>query len=348
MAQTIDVLLHGVGNVGRHLLQLFTRQERLLAERHNLAVRVVGAVDSGGGLIAPDGIAPARLLEAKRRGGSVASLPGGEPGLTATDWLSRVNTLPLLLESTLVDLQTGGPGLAAMRAALQRGGSVVSANKGPLVLAFAELEALAAARGGGLAYSATVCGGLPVVNMGRYDLAHATVLELEGVVNGTTNFILSEMAEGRSFDGALREAQRIGVAEADPTLDISGWDAANKLIILANSVLRQPTGPADVTVTGIEAVTPEALQAARGVGSTIKLVASARREPSGQYRLCVEPRTLPMAHPLARLHGHGMGVWLRTDINGEIFFSIAEEDPTPTAAAMLRDLVLLARGARGW
>ncbi|HEX8682421.1 MAG TPA: hypothetical protein VF707_08915 [Ardenticatenaceae bacterium] len=348
MSEQVDVLLHGVGNVGRRLLELFERQRELLAARHGLSVRVVGAVDSRGGLFSPGGIEPALLMEAKQAGDSVASLPGGEPGLTVPMILEQTETVPLLLESTLVDLKTGGPGLVAMREVLRRGGSAVSANKGPLVLAFEELQGLATTYGGGLAYSATVCGGLPIVNMGRFDLSHASVLELEGVVNSTTNFILTEMAQGREFAEALREAQKIGVAEADPTLDVSGWDAANKLIILANSVLRQPTGPSDVSVTGIEAVTAGALREAEEAGSTIKLVASARREEGGRYRLSVEPRALPLAHPLARLNGHQMGVWLRTDINGEIFFSIEEENPYPTAAAMLRDLVLLARGRRGW
>lgn len=345
---TIDVLLHGVGNVGRTLLALFERQAALLESRHGLAVRVVGAVDSRGGVWRPGGLDPTTLGAAKRQHGTVAAHDGGEAGLTAMACLDRAATPPLLLEATLVDLDDGGPGLRAVRGWLQRGGSVVSANKGPLVLAFAELEALAAQGGGGLAYSATVCGGLPTVNVGRYDLAHATIQRLEGIVNSTTNFLLSEMAAGRPFDEALREAQAAGIAEADPTLDVSGWDAANKLIILANSVLRVPTAPQDVAVRGIEDITLSQLQATAERGQTIKLVASAVRQPDGTYRLEVAPRALPLAHPLAGLSGHQMGLWLDTDINGEIFLSIREESPVPTAAAMLRDLVLLARGPRAW
>jgi homoserine dehydrogenase len=343
-----DVLLHGVGHVGRMLLRLIERQSDLLAARHGLTIRVVGAVDSRGGIFAPEGIAPGTLLAAKEAQGSIAALPGGVEGLTALACLRQSRTPLTLLESTLVDLQTGGPGLLAMRAALEQGHSVVSANKGPLVLAFRELESLAARHGGGLAYSATVCGGLPAVNVGRYDLAHATVLRLEGVVNSTTNYILSEMEQGRDFDAALRKAQADGIAEADPTLDVSGWDAANKLIILANSVLRQPATAADVTVRGIESIRPEQLQEAAQAGQRIKLVASAEREGAGGYRLSVEPRALPLHHPLAAMQGHQMGLWLETDINGTIFLTIIEESPEPTAAAMLRDLVLLALGRRGW
>ncbi len=345
----IDVLLHGVGNVNRNLLKLLERQETLLRERHDLAIRIVGAVDSRGGVWAPDGggLSTASLLAAKATEGTVAAVPGGEERLTAVAALARAKQPLTLLEATLVDLQRGGPGLAAARAALASGHSVVSANKGPLVLAFAELEALAETQGGGLMYSATVCGGLPALNVGRYDLAHATILRLQGIVNGTTNFILAQIAAGRPFDEALRQAQALGIAEADPTLDLSGWDAANKLIILANSVLRQPTTQADLTVQGIEGLTPARLAAAEAEGKRFKLVAEARLV-EGRYHLSVAPRALPVEHPLASLNGHQMGLWLETDINGAIFLSIHEEDPVPTAAAMLRDLVLLARGARAW
>ncbi|MDQ4075263.1 MAG: homoserine dehydrogenase [Chloroflexota bacterium] len=346
--QQVDVLLHGIGTVNRKLLQLFQRQQDLLAERHNLTVRVVGAIDSGGGVFRQEGIDPETLLEVKQTRGTVAAAPAGEEGLSAVECLSRTTEFLTLMEGTLVDLETGGPGLVAMREALKNGHSVVSANKGPLVLAFSELEALASTHGGGLMYSATVAGGLPAVNVGRYDLAHAIVLRLEGIVNGTTHHLLTEMARGRDFDEALREAQERGIAEADPTLDISGWDAANKLIILANSVLRYPATKQDVTVEGIEDVTPDALQAAERENQAIKLIARAERAADGRYQLSVRPRVLPLTHPLARLIGHQMGLWLETDINGDIFLTITEEDPTPTAAAMLRDLVLLARGPRAW
>jgi homoserine dehydrogenase len=343
----VDVLLHGFGNVNRRVLELLERQRALLAARHEMVVRVVGAVDSRGGVFAAEGIKPVALLAARDDNGTVAAAPGGEEGLTALECLARAKAPLTLLEATPVDLETGGAGLAAAREALRRGHSVVSANKGPLVLAFAELEALAREQGVGLMYSATVCGGLPAVNMGRYDLAHASILRLQGIVNSTTNFILMEMGDGGSFEEALQEAQQLGVAETDPSLDVSGQDAANKLIILANSVLRFPAGRDDVEVEGIEGIDVEAIRGAADEGKVIKLVAEARLD-HGRYRLTVGPRRLPLVHPLAGLNGHQMGLWLETDINGEIFIRINEEEPTPTAAAMVRDLVLLARGARAW
>lgn len=341
----IDVLCHGVGNVGQRLLDLFERQAPLLAKRHQCTIRVIGAIDSGGALYAPQGLAPGTLRAAKQQGASVASLPGGEPEATVLDLIARHHEPATLMEATVVNLSNGEPGLSAIRAALDKGWYVVSANKAPLVLAFQELSRLARARGVSLAYSATVCGGLPVLNVGHYDLAHCVVTRLEGIVNSTTNYLLSEMARGRPFAEALHDAQVAGIAEADPTLDVSGWDAANKLIIMANAILRMPATVADVSVTGIEGVTPEMLMAAHEAGATIKLLARAELRPDARYTLTVAPEQIPLAHPLARLAGHQMGVVFETDINGRIMLAITEEDPYPTAAAMLRDLVLL-RGQR--
>ncbi|GAP62906.1 homoserine dehydrogenase [Ardenticatena maritima] len=340
--QTIDVVLHGVGHVGRHLLRLFQTQADLLRERHNLTVRVIAAVDSRGAALNLNGLDIAALLDAKQRSGSVAEAPHGQRGMTLQGVMANVRTHAVLLEATPVNLETGEPGLSAMRTALERGWDVVSANKAPLVLAYRDLVQIAHQRHARLAFSATVCGGLPVINVGRYDLAHATITRIEGIVNSTTNYILSEMRKGRSFDEALREAQHAGIAEADPTLDVSGWDAANKLIIMANAILHIHATRHDVDVEGIEHLTREQLLDAETNGQTIRLVASAERQANGTYRLRVAPRALPKTHPLAILEGHQMGVVFETDINGRIFLAIEEEDPTPTAAAMLRDIVLLA------
>ncbi|MCB0077185.1 MAG: hypothetical protein KDD73_07140 [Anaerolineales bacterium] len=343
----INLLLHGMGNVNATLLTLLERQASLLQQRHQLELRVVGAVDSQGGCWDERGLALTELRHIKQRHGSVARHPQGEASGDAMRLLSRAATPLILIEATPVDLVDGGVGLSAMRRALRGGHAVVTANKAPLVLAFAELTALARQQGVGLAYSATVCGGLPAINMGRYDLAHATVRRLEGILNSTTHYLLTEMEAGNDYATALAEAQAAGIAETDPTLDVSGWDAANKLIILANSVLQQPTGMGDLAVAGIEGIRAETLRAARADGHVIKLVASAEWRGEG-YDLTVAPRKLPLSHPLTRLTGHEMGLWLETDINGDIFLSIREEDPTPTAAAMLRDIVLLAKGARAW
>jgi homoserine dehydrogenase len=334
--KTVDLLLHGVGHVGRALLKLLTDEER--CTRHGFRVRIVGAVDSRGGVWAADGIAPAELLEAKQSAGTVGGCVGGEMALNVQDCLARSKSTPVLMESTLVDLETGGPGLEAMKTVLERGGHTITANKGPLVVAFASLSKLAATSGGTISYSGTL--GLPLLSI-RHHLEHVTVERLEGIVNGTTNYILTQMTKGLPFADALSQAQEAGLAEADPTLDISGQDAANKLIILSNTLLHQPATTKDVTVQGIEQVTPRDLQAAVAEGDVIKLIISATRNAAGKYDLTVGPRRIAQTHPLAKLTETTVGLWLQTDINGEISVSLTQREPTPTAAAMLYDLIQL-------
>jgi len=341
------LLLVGLGNVGRSFLRILQTQESLLAERYGVAFRVVGAADSGGIAAAPGGLDPAVVLAAKERGKSVATLAGGRPGAPALELVEGV-AADALLEATPVDLQTGQPGLDVTRAALRRGLPVVLANKGPLALAYQELAALSDLGAGAtpLRFSACVGGAMPTINIGLRDLAGARILRVEAVLNGTTQYMLRAMEAGRSYADVLAEAKRRGLAETDPSLDVDGWDAANKLVILANAVLRQPTSLADVRVEGITGLTADGLRAARVRGERIVLLCLAESNGAGRFRLSVRPTPLPLDHPLARMDGDEMGVVYYTDIAGRSSATSAERDPVPTAAAMLRDLLDITVGLR--
>jgi len=338
--RTRGVLLIGLGHVGRSFLRILGSQAQLLAERYGVAFRVVGAADSGGVAAAADGLDPAAVLALKERGESVAGLPGGRAGAPALELVQSV-TADALLEATPVDLRTGQPGLDLTRAALRRGLPVVLANKGPLALAYQELAGLSDLGAGAtpLRFSACVGGAMPTINLGRRDLAGARILRVEAVLNGTTQYILRAMEGGRSYADVLAEAQRRGLTETDPSLDVDGWDAANKLVILANAVLRQPTTLADVRVEGIAALDADTLLAARARGERIVLLCLAEANGDGRFRLSVRPTPMPLDHPLARMDGDEMGVVYHTDIAGRSSATSAEGDPVPTAAAMLRDLL---------
>ena len=208
------------------------------------------------------------------------------------------------------------------------------------MLAFDELHKLAETNDAGLAFSATVCGALPVINIGRRDLIAADVQSLRGIFNSTSNFILEEMAGGRSFDDALAEAQRRGIAEADPTLDVEGWDTANKLIIIANSFLGVNIGLDDVHVEGINHVTPEDLEVADRAGQAIKLLATAEMSDDG-YEFSVRPTSVTRDEFMGSCDGWEMGVEIVSDLYGKMYHKIWEREPLPTAAAMLRDAVNL-------
>jgi homoserine dehydrogenase len=338
-ARPVRLLLIGAGNVGRRFLELVGRKEEVLRDRLGLRLVVVGVSDTSGAAICAGGLAPETIAALKVNGQGVAETPEwGRPGLSALEMV-RSTEADLLLEASPANMEDGQPGLGCMEAALARGMHVVTANKAPLVLAYRRLLDLAEAHGVRLRFDATVAGGLPAVNLGQRDLAAAEIQRLEGVLNLTTNYILTRMArDGLSYDEALADAQAAGHAEADPTLDVDGWDAASKLVILARSVLDYPATLGDVSVEGIRGVSAEMLSQATAAGKRINLVATAERRGDG-YQLSVRPTWLAADHPLAQLGPKQMAIVYHSDISGSIAAAIVEETPVPTASAMLRDVV---------
>jgi homoserine dehydrogenase len=355
--KTVRLVVSGLGNIGRRYLEILIDKADLLRARYGLALCVVGAADSRGAAFDPAGLNLAEIVRLKKAGRSAADYPGcGRAAMTPLALIEQIDA-DVLCESTPVSLDDGEPGLSCMRAAMRKGMHVLTPNKGPLVLAFPELTALARERGVRLLYCGTVAGGLPAINLGRRDLAGAVIYRLEALPNLTTSYILDQMTHGLTYAQALAAAQAQGCAEADPTLDVEGWDAANKLVILANSVLGMPATLDDVSVEGITGITLADLERARANGQTIKLLATATLQPDelcppddvcppdnfgprdGRYTLTVAPTPLPAEHPLAQLGGQQMGIVYHTDIYGVISAAILETEPVPSAATMLRDLL---------
>lgn len=339
MTRTVRAALIGCGNVGRSFMRILDMKRERLRAQYGLEFQLVAVADSSGVAVDERGFDPAALCRLKELHGGVNSFPGYLPGVTPAALLDHLEC-DLMLEASPVNLQTGEPGLSATRTALRRGIHAVLANKGPLVLAFPELTALAREYGAGLAYSATVCGALPVINIGERDLVAADVLLLRGIFNSTSNFILGEMAAGRDYGDALAEAQRRGIAETDPALDVEGWDTANKLVIVANSFLGMSATLTDVRVSGITGITPDDLARAAAAGSTIKLLATATPRAGG-YDLAVAPTIIARAEFLGSCDSWEMGIEIHSDLYGRMFHKIWEREPLPTAAAMLRDAVNL-------
>ncbi len=337
--QQVRFLLIGAGNVGRRFLELVDRKREVLLGRLGLELIAVGVADSSGAAICPDGLDLNQLTALKAAGQGVAAYPRwGRPGLAPLEMVQTAGA-DLLVDASPANLKDGQPGLGCIEAALASGMHVVTANKAPLVLAFPRLLGVARSQGVALRFDATVAGGLPAVNLGQRDLAAADILRLEGLVNLTANYILTRMAdEGLTYAEALAEAQAAGHAEADPSLDVEGWDAAAKLVILAHSVLGTPATLDDVSVEGILGVDARALRQASAEGKRIKLLSIAVPEGDG-FRFTVGPVRLPVDHPLARLGAQQMGIVYHTDISGVISAAILEQTPGPTASAVLRDVV---------
>ncbi len=340
MTREVRIALIGLGNVGRSFLRILQEKEKRLADEFGLAFKLVCIADSSGVAVNPVGYDIGATLSAKESGVPVRRMHGYWLDMEPGDVFAADFDCDLMLDASPVNLITGQPGLGAARMALRQGVNVVLANKAPLVLAFQELTRLSKQNRSGLAYSATVCGALPVVNIGTRDLVAADYRILRGIFNSTSNYILDAMAEGGSYDEALRDAQDHGLAEADPSLDVEGWDTANKLVIVANSFLGMQAKLDDVDVQGITDITQADFEAAKQAGKVIKLVASAEKRDEG-YTLSVQPMQLPADDFLAQCSGFEMGVEMETDLYGHMYYKDMEGTPIPTAAAMLRDAIHL-------
>ena len=340
----VGLVLVGLGNVGRRFLRLLIERDDTLREKYGLAFSVHCVVDSSGVAISDDGFDLAHLLEHKGCGLKLRELREFDEGLTLAVALDSVQC-EILLEASPVDLNTGNPGLSNCRTALDHGLHLVLANKAPLALAQAELDRLAADTDVGILYSATFCGGLPVLNIVRRDMVCGKILGFRGIFNSTTNFILEEMLKGRSYADALSETQERGIAEADPSIDVGGWDTAAKLVIAANSIVDAMITIADVSVSGIEDVQLDWLDQCRREGSVLKLVATAERIDT-EWRFQVEPTPMPIASFLGSCSGWEMAIEIQSDIYGKSFHKLWEREPVPTAASMLRDAVHLATMGR--
>lgn len=345
--RTLRCVLTGVGNIGRSFLEMLPAREALLRERYALELRIVGLADSSGTAYHEPGFASFDVVAMKQAGRGVVELEGGVPGGDPRGLL-RAPDVDLLLEATPTNLRDGEPGLGIVRTALERGIPAVLASKGPLVLAYAELEHLSDLRGPGnpaLRFSGAVGGALPSINLGRRDLAGSHIRRVEAVLNGTTQVILSLMSEGQPFPDALAAAQAMGIVEPDPSLDVDGWDAASKLVILANAVLRQPVTLDDVRVTGIRAVTREELDGARATGGRISVMGLAEAidepGPAMRYHLSVAPTVLPAGHPLADMALGELGIVYTSDIAGRSVARSLEDGPVGSCAAMLRDVIAI-------
>ena len=341
MTRTIPFALMGLGNIGRNLLDILVHRQTAIEKDFDLRFVLVGAADSTGAAISADGLDMAQLRDMKSQRQGAATYPGaGHPGMSPLDMIDRLVAF-ILVDAAPTNLEHGDPGLSCQRHAMEKGWHIVAADKGPLVLAYSDLMARARQQGVRILFSGTVAGGLPTVNIGARDLAGSGVTKVEGILNGTTNYILTRMAdEGLPYETALQGAQNVGIAEANPSLDVDGWDAASKLVIVANSVLRRPTALSDLKVEGIRNVTAEDIAQAKSRGEVIKLIALAERQ-GDDYALSVAPRALPENHILARTGIWDMAVAYHTDYMGVISAIIEEKGPVPTSAAVLRDMITL-------
>jgi len=320
----MKVALIGLGSVGRGVAEMIARK--------GFGITITGLADSTSGVIDPAGIDIPGVLANKKTQGYC-----GDRNISAED-IIKTGDYDTLIEVTPTNALSGEPALGYIKAALLRKKHVVTSNKGPIALAYKELRALARKNGVALRYEATVAGAIPVMHTIENGLAGNEILALYGVLNGTCNFILTRMAaEGLTYDQALMEAREMGYAEADPTYDVQGIDAAIKLVILANTIWGNGAKLSDVDRTGIDLLTPDALRLADEEGCTIRLIAEANPH---RHLLRVSPRILDKNHPLV-FDGTLNALTLETDMAKEITLIGKGAGSIETASAIIGDLLYI-------
>ena len=342
----------GFGNVARALARLLERKREVLASQYGITYSVTGiATGRHGFAVNPDGLDANRALELVERGQSISPLssprPGSGPALIVEDSLAviRHSSADVLFENTPVNNASGQPAIDHARAALELGMHICTANKGTVVHGYRELAALDRAKGRKFLFESTVLGGSPVFSVFREALPAAELISFQGILNSTTNIILSRMERGETFEGAVAYCQSIGVAEADPANDVDGWDAAIKVAALVTVLLDIPLKPQDVERTGIRGITPGMIASAKGEGRRYKLVCEASRDPAGGTVMArVAPQLVSTSSPLYGMQDSTSGVTFRTDVLGD--YSIIESEregmvagPIPTAYGLLADFI---------
>lgn len=339
--KTIRIIVCGCGSVGKQFLTLLAERQRMIARDYQLQLILQAAVDINGAAVATDGngLDVTRLLEHLGRGAEVQDVPEyGKPGMSGPQVIDSTDA-EVLVEMTPTSLIDGGPGKDHVFAALEKGLEVVSANKGPFVLFYREILEKARQNACGIHISAATAAALPTLDVGLTCLSGATVQSIEGILNGTSNFILTKMTlDSATYDSALKEAQQLGIAETDPSYDVEGKDTANKMILIANRLFNKTYGLADISVKGITGITPEQITEAGRNNQVIKLVGTAK--PAGdEWQLSVTPQWLDTDHPLASINNSEKAITYMTDTMGGITVSGGKSSPTGAAAAVLKDLI---------
>ena len=313
----------GMGNVARALLRLLISKETELRRRYDLRWRLTGVASRRIGWIAdPDGLNPLAALH----GHSLVQHGINSQPQNVREWLEKTRA-DVLFETSSLNAQTGQPATDHLKAALEAGAHAITANKGPIVHAYHELSTLAKEQGKRFLFESTVMDGVPVFSMFPYGLPATEIRGFTGVLNSTTNFVLTEVERGRSMDEAVKRAQAMGIAETDPSADLDGWDAAVKVVALAVVLMGADARLEQVERTGIRELSEEKIRSVRAAGMRYKLVCRAERRGAG-VDCRVSPEILLASDPLANLEGTSSALRLDLDVFG---LSFVEHNPSVEA-----------------
>ncbi len=328
----------GFGNVGQAFAQLLQRKRTLLLEDYGIGFTITGiATARHGTAIQPAGLDIDQAIQLVRSGSTLGSLTSGASPAGPLEFIRNCSA-DVLFENTPVNYVDGQPAVSYLQAALEAGMHAITANKGPVVHAYHELTSLAAHHGRHFFFESAVMDGAPIFSLFRHSLPAFDLQGFTGILNSTTNLVLTRMESGESFAQAVGYAQSIGIAETDPSGDIDGWDAAVKVSALVTVLMGVPLKPAQVERTGIRSLTTQDILQARQQGQRWKLVCSAHRQ--GQRVIArVEPQLVSSDSPLYGVNGTSSIVSFESDVLPQL--SIVEGNPGPetTAYGLLADFI---------
>jgi homoserine dehydrogenase len=345
---TYRLAMIGFGNVGQGFAQILRERADLFAETYGVQFQIVAVCDLlKGSLYNPNGLDAGALLDAVRNDGSLQNIAAPHQGWDAIRTITETNA-DVIIEISYTDLETGEPALTHIRKALERGKHVVTTNKGPTALYYPELLKTARERNLSIGVEGTVLSGTPALQLGLDMLTGAGIRRVQGILNGTTNYILTQMEQGADYEEALDEAQAKGYAEADPTGDVDGHDAAGKVVIIGNLLLGLPLTMKDVKREGITGITPADIQAAKEADERWKLIGHVEKRGDDVIAE-VKPMLISTAHPLAGISGATNAITYTTDLLGDVTLVGPGAGRIETGYALIGDLLAIHRrhGSRG-
>lgn len=328
----------GFGTVGQGLAKLLRDKEGLLREKYGFEYSVAAISDvAKGSVYHEEGLDLERLLSLVEECGAIYDYPEGIKGWDSLQTIKKAGA-DIIVEVSYADLETGEPAITHVKTALSHKKHVVTTNKGPAALAFKELSNLAEENGVCLKFEGTVLSGTPMINMGLKDLAGAEISGVQGILNATTNFILTEMEKGKDYRGALTRAQELGYAEAKPDADVEGWDTVAKIVILANVLMGGDLRIEEVERMGITRITLADIEEARSEGKRWKLIARAWKE-NGVVKARVAPEKVDNEDMLASIRGITNALTFNTDVLGEVTIIGAGAGGKEAGYALLTDVL---------
>ena len=337
MKQKIAII--GFGTVGQGLCEILLKKKDYLKKKYDYEFDIVAVADFVyGNVFNADGLDISTMLEeakAKKKFGK-----------DLTEWnnieLIKECNADVVCELTFTDLKTGGPAIEHCKAAFESGKHIVTSNKGPAALKYQEMKKLADENGVSFQIEGTVVAGTPVINLAEGPLAGCEISKIRGILNGTTNYMLSEMEKGMSYDEVLKIAQELGYAEADPTGDVEGYDARGKVTILANVVMGAPLKIDDVSCEGITKITPADIQKAKEKNTRWKLIGTVEKK-DGKVLGSVAPEMIDLSHPLAGIMGATNALTFTTDLLGDVTIVGPGAGRIETGFSILTDLLKIFR-----